>query len=143
MIRALYATLLRLHPPAFRRRFGDEILCIFDDASHGTAWVLVADGLVSLLRQWVLRSPLPIILSALLGAAAQMALAGFVWFGALHRMVATKLALWSAAQTPQESGMLLLLIAGLITAMMLAATAIAARFVRLCTCRAGRMPRRT
>ena len=73
MTRRLYRGLIWLHPPRFRRRFGDEILCIFDEAGARAAWVLVADGLASLLRQWVLRSPFPVILSALLGAAVQMA----------------------------------------------------------------------
>jgi hypothetical protein len=31
MIRAVYAALLRVHPRAFRNRFGDEMLCIFDE----------------------------------------------------------------------------------------------------------------
>jgi len=143
MTRALYATLLWLHPPQFRRRFGGESLCIFDEAGTLAGWALVADGFVSLLRQWILRSAFPIILSAFLAAAAQTALASFVWLGAAGRMVATNLALWSAAQTPQDAGMVLLLIAGLITAVMLAAVAMAASCVRLCTCQAGRMPRRS
>jgi hypothetical protein len=137
MIRALYVSLLWLHPPQFRCRFGDEILCIFDEADTRAAWALVADGFVSLLRQWALRSAFPIILLAFLGAAVQMALVSFVWLGALGRMAATNLALWSAAQTPQDAGMLLLLIAGLITAVMLAATAMATWCVRLCACQPG------
>ena len=32
MTRVLYATLLRLHPPAFRRQFASELLWIFDEA---------------------------------------------------------------------------------------------------------------
>ena len=137
MTRALYASLLWLHPPKFRHRFGDEFLCVFDQAGARAAWALVADGFVSLLRQWVLRSPFPIILSSLLGAAVQMALVSFVWLGAPGRMVATILGPWGAAQTPQDSVMLLLLIAGLITVLMLAATAMAAWCVRLCTCQTG------
>jgi hypothetical protein len=31
MIRILYSPLLQLHPRAFRERFSDEMLCIFDE----------------------------------------------------------------------------------------------------------------
>ena len=67
-MRPLYAALLWLHPPGFRRRFGDELLCIFDEArpSHG-ALPLLADGAVSFLRQWTLRSALWIWCAALVG----------------------------------------------------------------------------
>lgn len=56
MFRHLYRCVVYLHPPAFRRRFTDEMLSIFDD-TPGTAAALslLADGLVSLVRQWVLR----------------------------------------------------------------------------------------
>lgn len=53
MTRQLYILLLRLHPPAFRQRFGDEMLGIFDESPEKTP--LLADGLVSLFRQWTLR----------------------------------------------------------------------------------------
>ena len=54
--RAIYRCLLRLHPQAFRARFGDEMLQIFDDAleTYGWAWLL-ADLALSLGRQRVLR----------------------------------------------------------------------------------------
>lgn len=64
MIRSLYRFLLRLHPPAFRRRFSEEMLWIFDEtqsARRGTA-SLFTDGLGSLTRQWMMRTevtPLP------------------------------------------------------------------------------------
>src|SRR3989442_15265254 len=56
MLRSLYRRLLYLHPPAFRQRFAEEMLWIFDEAAatHG-ALGLFADGLVSLLRQWIVR----------------------------------------------------------------------------------------
>lgn len=59
MLRSLYIQLLRLHPAAFRRRYGDEMLSIFDEA--GRPAPLLADALLSLTRQWVLREhePLP------------------------------------------------------------------------------------
>ena len=41
---------------AFRRRFGDEILAIFDACPRNQGrWRLLFDGLLSLLRQWTLR----------------------------------------------------------------------------------------
>lgn len=54
--RSLYRCLIRLHPPAFRERFADEMLCVFDEATatHGNA-ALFADALLSLFRQWVVR----------------------------------------------------------------------------------------
>jgi CubicO group peptidase (beta-lactamase class C family) len=54
--RALYRSLLKLHPPAFRERFATEMLWIFDEAA-ATQGVprLFADAFVSLLRQWIVR----------------------------------------------------------------------------------------
>jgi hypothetical protein len=59
VIRVLYALLIRLHPAAFRERFAQEMLCIFEEA--GNAWgagSLLRDAIVSLLRQWLIRSDL-------------------------------------------------------------------------------------
>jgi hypothetical protein len=56
MRRTLYIWLLHLHPASFKHRFGDEMLDIFDEcAAEGPVGRLFVDGLVSLLRQWVLR----------------------------------------------------------------------------------------
>src|SRR5258708_34705131 len=57
MMRTLYKYLVGMHPPAFRRQFAAEMLCIFDEAaeSSGVQW-LCFDCLISLARQWVLRS---------------------------------------------------------------------------------------
>ena len=57
MLRLLYRCALRLHPPGFRKRFGEEMLSIFDEA-HGklAALRLLLDNIVSLSRQWALRS---------------------------------------------------------------------------------------
>jgi hypothetical protein len=52
--RVFYRLLLWLHPPSFRRRFGDEMLWIFDETAAHTG--ALADGFASLLRQWFLRS---------------------------------------------------------------------------------------
>ena len=56
MLRSLYSYVLRLHPPAFRKRFADEMLSIFDDSiGRLSALRLLGDGLLSLARQWALR----------------------------------------------------------------------------------------
>lgn len=57
MLRLVYGWLLRLHPEGFRERFAPEMLSIFDHAEGGAAAAkLVADALLSLVRQWTLRS---------------------------------------------------------------------------------------
>jgi hypothetical protein len=57
MLRRLYSWIIRLHPRRFRDRFAQEMLSIFDESKpdQGTARLL-ADGAVSLVRQWALRS---------------------------------------------------------------------------------------
>jgi hypothetical protein len=59
MIRGLYRCLVWLHPPAFRLRFEEEMVWVFDQAvgTWGAA-ALVADAIISLSRQWLLRSGL-------------------------------------------------------------------------------------
>jgi hypothetical protein len=57
MLRSLYRCVLRMHPSGFRKRFSDEMLSIFDEsAGKSPAIRLLMDGIVSLLRQWTLRS---------------------------------------------------------------------------------------
>jgi hypothetical protein len=57
MLRYLYRCALRLHPSSFRRRFGDEMLSIFDQQKRKlAAFGLMLDCVVSLLRQRTLRS---------------------------------------------------------------------------------------
>jgi hypothetical protein len=57
MLRFVYRLLLRLHPARFRDRFAEEMLAIFDRATKEKAKVgLLADGCVSVVRQWTLRS---------------------------------------------------------------------------------------
>jgi hypothetical protein len=54
MMRSVYRSVLWLHPPAFRRQFAGEMLWIFDEAAAAEgALSLIADGVLSLLRQWV------------------------------------------------------------------------------------------
>jgi hypothetical protein len=50
--RRVYEILLRLHPVAFRERFGDKMLWIFDETiAQDGPWLLWADATFSLLRQ--------------------------------------------------------------------------------------------
>jgi len=52
MLRQLYRCALRLHPSGFRRRFGDEMLSIFDHApGKADALRLLLDALISAVRQ--------------------------------------------------------------------------------------------
>jgi hypothetical protein len=56
MLRPLYCCLLGLHPPGFRKRFGSEMLSIFDHSMGKPAALrLLGDCLLSLVRQWALR----------------------------------------------------------------------------------------
>jgi len=55
MLRSVYATLVQLHPRSFRRRFGDEMLSIFDHTAGSDLFALVGDAVFSLLRQRLLR----------------------------------------------------------------------------------------
>jgi Haem-binding uptake, Tiki superfamily, ChaN len=56
MKRAFYRFLLRLHPVAFRERFMDEMLWIFDETAEEGGLRAFADGLSSLVRQWAWHS---------------------------------------------------------------------------------------
>ena len=57
MTRVLYRFLLSLHPPAFRRRFRDEMLSIFEESIPSqTASAALLDAVASLFRQWLLRT---------------------------------------------------------------------------------------
>jgi hypothetical protein len=65
MLRRLYRCAVRLRPSSFRRRFGDEMLYIFDQ-QKGTmpALGVMLDCVFSLLRQWMLRPHIGIELPA-------------------------------------------------------------------------------
>jgi hypothetical protein len=57
--RFLYRCLLRLHPRSFKAQFASEMLWIFDElADRQSVRRLFADGLLSLARQWIVRSAL-------------------------------------------------------------------------------------
>lgn len=56
-MRILYRSMIRLHPPRFRRRFEEEMMLIYDEAAASKGSVgLTFDAFCSLLRQWILRS---------------------------------------------------------------------------------------
>ncbi|MGH9715430.1 MAG: hypothetical protein ACRD4R_01680 [Candidatus Acidiferrales bacterium] len=56
MCRLFYRLLIALHPREFREPNGDEILCIFDESPPGEIRPLLADGVLSLVRQWLFHS---------------------------------------------------------------------------------------
>jgi len=57
MTRTLYRWLICLHPPGFRLQFASELLWIFDESrDESGAVLLLCDAVISLLRQWLLRS---------------------------------------------------------------------------------------
>jgi len=98
MIRLLYRILAGLHPPAFRRRYSAEMLWIFDasTASGKGTGRLFRDVVLSLLRQWFLRSRLWLVPVALAGALFTV-LAGNALLHFLFRHV-----LVGRTGTPQE-----------------------------------------
>ena len=67
MMRALYSGLLRVHPRAFRERFANEMLCIYDEIpTKAERGPLFYDALRSLAVQWLLRSNLWVLALAFL-----------------------------------------------------------------------------
>jgi hypothetical protein len=75
MSRAVYRGLLWLHPSFFREQFAGEMLWIFDQAvgTEGAA-ALLADGLLSLIRQGLIRRMTWKIAAAVAGALLQVGL---------------------------------------------------------------------
>ncbi len=92
MTRALYQGLLWLHPPRFRREFSGEMLWIFESSvgEEGPAGLL-SDAVISLARQWLLRSGAWKIGVALAGALLQ------VGVGSIGMLLFTR----AAAKGPQ------------------------------------------
>ncbi len=73
MTRSLYQFVLWMHPSAFRRRFRDEMMSIFDEAgAHQSGFALLLDGFISLGRQWLIRTDSWKILIAISGAFIQV-----------------------------------------------------------------------
>jgi len=84
------------HPPAFRRRFADEMTLIFDEAaSEMSGAAFLADGLTSLLRQWTMNPAVWRILAIGLGG-----LVPFFCFVFLSRPLRVSLSLVSVFSQP-------------------------------------------
>src|ERR1700732_3276345 len=78
MYRLAYRCVVRLHPRVFREQFGHEMTWIFEEATetHG-ALRLLGDGVVSLIRQWVL-GPRPARVALAEGAPVTAREIGFI-----------------------------------------------------------------
>ena len=82
MTRSLYRSLLWLHPAFFRKRFGEEMLWIFDEAAATQGvFALFGDGLASLARQWVMRAGTWKLAVAGAGGLLEILMAGFFVMG--------------------------------------------------------------
>jgi hypothetical protein len=125
MATRLYRWLVRLHPSTFRERFGAEMLCLYDEADCGERPRLVVDGVVSLARQWVVRSRYWIVGVAVIGAFLQLAVVGRAWLGVTRRAVMRSLPDLPMSQDPSAQNAILLLGAGLVCAVLLLMTALA------------------
>jgi uncharacterized membrane protein len=88
MTRALYRSLVWLHPPVFRREFAGEMIWIYDETARaGGVAPLFVDGFVSLARQWFLRSGYWKILAGLAGAWLQVMIGGALFLRVEHYRV--------------------------------------------------------
>lgn len=125
MMRVVYRGMLWLHPPAFRRRFAEEMLWIFDaSVAEGGAKGLLRDAGTSLLRQWVVRSRLWMAAVALLGAFATMMVANATMRVLFRRVVLRQ------AGSPQELFLFTVALAVLIVTFTLIAAVIPVLRVR-------------
>lgn len=127
MTRTCYQFLLFLHPPAFRRRFRDEMMSAFEETdrlySHSA---LLLDCLLSCGRQWLLRGGFWKLPAVIGGAFLE------VWFPS-YRIPAFES--WNtnheALAPPMEELMLLTLVSlGLVCLMVLFLVSWTARFQR-------------
>jgi hypothetical protein len=100
MSRSLYRALIELHPARFRHRFGDEMLSVFDEAGRERAPRLFIDAVLSLLRQWLLRSNL----WKMAGGAVISSLLLFAWRNSTARGVDLSLAAASRSNSVLSSG---------------------------------------
>jgi hypothetical protein len=112
----LYCLLVRLHPVGFRERFGAEMRCIFDEVDVIERPRLFRDCLLSLARQWLLRSGYWKIAAAAVGAVAQMAAA--MWLASAAGRKALAANAWREDQSMPMGGAFLL-VSGILTAMLL------------------------
>ena len=97
MTRALYRVVLWLHPPAFRRHYGEEMLWIFDEfAPENGELSLMRDVVVSLFRQWFVRSRLWLVPVAMAGALLTVLAGNAALHTVFRRLVARQ------TESPQE-----------------------------------------
>lgn len=102
MSRIVYRGLLWLHPRFFRDRFAGEMLWIFDETvgAQGAA-ALLADGLWSLLRQWLVRRITWKVAAAVLGALLQVGLVAALTASHAARM-ASRRSVTAGGSTAEE-----------------------------------------
>ena len=92
-MRWLYQLLLRLHPARFQQEYAGEMLWIFDEASVSEGVLsLFLDGVISLARQWVVRSGSWKVPVAILGGLLQVTLGGVGWLAVEHPRIAAQTA---------------------------------------------------
>lgn len=123
----LYQFLVRLHPCIFRKKFGSEMLCIFDETDSALRPALFADCLISLMRQWVLRAGYWILAVAGLAAFAQVVLIATMWLTITPKGISTLVSDALSANGSLPTGETLLLASGVLTAMLLSLTMTAAK----------------
>ena len=75
MNRALYRSLVRMHPPAFQKQFAEEMLWIFDEYGAGDTASLMSDAFLSLARQWLIREGIWKVAAAALGGVVHIYIA--------------------------------------------------------------------
>lgn len=93
MLRFAYQCLLSMHPEGFRSRYGDEMLWIYEEASAKESVLpLFTDAIVSLTRQWVLRSGTWKVPVALAGALVQVMVGGLGQMAAAHQYIVAEVA---------------------------------------------------
>jgi hypothetical protein len=114
MIRILYRLLLALHPPAFRRQFAGEMLWIFDE-TRGTAaaGMLMSDAMISLARQWLLRSGAWKLALAGAGAVIQITLGG-LGLGLFRQLHVVSRSHWVSATDRPDMMQLIYLTVGVV-----------------------------
>lgn len=101
MTRFVYRLLLLLHPRAFAKHFGAEMLWIFDQQPSAR---LIGDAAVSLCRQWIMRTHLWIFVAAIGGAALTMSVGLRVRAPVPNQLHATK------PDSPEEMFFLLIVL---------------------------------
>jgi len=139
MTRPLYRWLVWLHPSQFRGQFGEQMLCIFDETEASARIPLLVDGLISVMRQWILRSGAWKWMVALVGALMQTTLATVGVLQAMRQIVhADPLLSGGNTEGSPPAGILLLLQAGVATAIIMSGMAVAVSINRFGFRRIGR-----